>query len=127
MNERPEIINVIQDAAYEVHMHLKQGYLEAVYKAALKFELTQRGLKVEEEVPLAVRYKGHLVGEYRADLLVNDSIIIELKACSELLPIHETQIINYLTTTGLDYGILINYGSTRFAFRVKTRIYTKTT
>ena len=119
-----KLIDTIYAAAFEVREHLKAGYLESVYKNALVIELKSRGLKVQAEVPITVRYKGYSVGEFRADIVVNGQIILELKAVAEISPIHETQLVNYLVATGIDHGILINYGE-NYAFRYKTRIYRK--
>lgn len=88
-------------------------------------KLKIRGLHAETEVPLKVLYKECVVGEFRVDIVVEGRVIIELKAVKELNPIHEAQLINYLTTTGIDNGILINYSGERFAFRVKNRIYNR--
>lgn len=118
-----QLIEQINEAAYEVRKNLTPGYLESVYRNALLFELRQRGLQAEDEAPIKVNYKGTAVGEFRCDILVNNAVIIELKACRELKSSHEAQLVNYLNATKLDYGILINYGGEKFAFRVKTRIY----
>lgn len=122
MNER-ELIDAINVAAYEVRLNLTRGYLEEVYHEALMVELQSRGIKAIKDAPVPVYYKGHLIKGYKADILVEDRIILELKAVDYVLPIHEAQLVNYLTATGLDKGILINYGGEKFAFRVKDRIY----
>lgn len=119
-----QLVNLIYAAAFEVREHLKEGYLESVYRNALMIELKMRGLKVQAEAPISVKYKGYTVGEFRADIIVNDQIILELKAVREILQIHEAQLVNYLVATGIDHGILINYGE-NYAFRHKTRIYRK--
>ena len=118
-----ELLNIVKDAAYEVRKALSFGYLESVYQDALLYELQSRGIDAKLEEPLQVLYKGHLVGEFKADILVEDRIIVEIKACQNLLPVHETQLINYLKATGIDKGLLINYGSETFACREKDRIY----
>ena len=120
-----ELLELINKAAYQVRLHLTPGYLESVYQNALMLELKNLGLHVQREVPLNVIYKNEIVGEFRADIVVENRIIIELKAVRELNPIHETQLINYLTTTGMPYGVLINFGADRYAFRVKTKDYQK--
>lgn len=124
MNDQ-ELIQTINTAAYEVRRHLTPGYLESVYGKALVYELKSRGLNAEIEVPLQVLYKGCVVGEFRADIVVEGRVIIELKSVKEINPAHEAQLVNYLTATGIDYGILINYGGEKFAFRVKNRIYNR--
>ena len=98
-------------AAYKVHNTLGSGYLEKVYENAMLIELRKRGLVVQSQFPIAVYYEGELVGEYAADLFVENLVIIELKAVENLHPRHEAQLVNYLTGTGKDIGLLINFGS----------------
>ncbi len=121
--EIENILDIIKEAAYEVRLNLAPGYLESVYQNALIIELQSRGLKVEKEVSIPVRYKGEVVGDFRADIVVNNSVILELKSVRDLNPVHEAQLVNYLTTTGFDYGYLINYGSEKFRIIRKTRLY----
>jgi len=102
----------IVGAAMEVHRILGPGFLEAVYEKALAYELTLRGIPFENQKSLAVTYKGRSVGNYVADFVVNDQIILELKAIVKLAPIHEVQAHNYLTATGLRLAILLNFGAT---------------
>ena len=85
--------------------------------------MRSRGLNAEKEIPIPVKYKNHIVGDFRADILVNNTIIIELKAVRELTPLHEAQLVNYLVATGIDYGYLINYGGEKYRIIRKTRIY----
>lgn len=99
------------------------GFLESVYQNALIIELRNRGLKAEKEVAIPVRYKGIIVGDFRADILVEDAVIIELKAVSLTTSIHEAQLVNYLIATGIDHGYLINYGAEKYRIIHKTRIY----
>lgn len=120
-----ELLLIIKDAAYQVRLHLAPGYLESVYQNALLVELNLRGLLAEKEAPIEVRYKDVVVGDFRADILVEKRIIIELKAVSEIHPVHEAQLVNYLNATGLDHGVLINYGGEKYSFRVKDRIYNR--
>ncbi len=118
-----ELLQIIRDAAYQVRLSLAPGFLESVYRNALIFELRLRGLNVEKEAPIEVRYKGIVVGDFRADILVEKRIIVELKAVSEIHPVHEAQLVNYLNATGLNHGVLINYGGEKYSFRVKDRVY----
>jgi GxxExxY protein len=106
-----ELAYAIVGAAMEVHNQLGPGFLEVVYRKALIYELTLRGILVEEEKLLPVYYKGQLVGEYRADIVVDGKIILEIKAVSALTKAHDAQAIHYLTATGLRLAILINFGS----------------
>ena len=114
---------IIKDAAYEVRLALRPGFLESVYQNALVHELRLKGLLVETEVPIIVKYKEVVVGNFRADILVEKNVIIEVKAISELHPIHEAQLVNYLVATGIDYGFLINYGGDIFRIALKRRLY----
>lgn len=105
-----ELSYAIVGAAMEVHRVLGPGFLEAVYQAALAHELALRDIQFEQFRRLPVIYKGVLVGEYEADLVVEDKVILELKAVSKLHPAHEAQAINYLAATGLRLVILLNFG-----------------
>ena len=120
-----EVLRVIREAAYEVRLNLAPGYLESVYRNALMHELSLRGLASEKEVPIPVMYKGHVVGDFRADLLVAGSVILELKATKDVGMIHETQLVNYLVDTGIDHGFLINYGGDKFRIIHKIRLLSK--
>lgn len=117
-----ELTGRIIHAAYVVHGILKFGFLESVYAKALKRELASLGLKCESEKPLDVYYKGEVVGHFVADMVVEDTIIIELKAVKALKEEHEWQLVNYLTATGLEVGLLINFGHN---LEVKRKICTK--
>lgn len=117
------LINRIQDAAFEVRRNLTFGYLEAIYHNALMHELRVRGIPAKDYVKIPVFYKNERVGEYEADIVVDDRVILEIKAVRELAPAHEAQLVNYLTATGINDGVLINYGGEKFKFHRKTRIY----
>ena len=106
-----ELTYSIIGAAMEVHCVLGPGYLEAVYQAALAHELTLRGVRFEQFRQLPVAYKGVPVGSYEADFVVEDKVILEIKAVSRLLPQHEAQAQNYLTATGLRLALLLNFGT----------------
>ncbi|MBU1660313.1 MAG: GxxExxY protein [Chloroflexi bacterium] len=97
-------------AFFAVYNALGYGFLEKVYANALKLELERRGLKVNQEFPIVVRYLGQVVGEYYADLLVNDLVIVEIKATKTLLQEHEAQLLNYLKATPYEVGLLLNFG-----------------
>jgi GxxExxY protein len=96
--------------AYTVHNALGSGFLEKVYENALRVELEKAGLISEQQVPITVYYDGQIVGEFAADLLVEDKLIVELKAVQALAKKHEVQLVNYLTATNIDIGLLINFG-----------------
>lgn len=114
-------------AAMEVHAVLGSGFLEAIYQAAFEKELSIRGIPFARKVNLPVSYKGDLIGKYEADLVVDEKIIIELKSISKLNSMHEAQAIHYLTTTGLQLALLINFGAGSLEYRrvVKTKKETK--
>jgi GxxExxY protein len=103
----------IVGAAMEVHNTLGPGFLEKVYEEALAYELDLRGITVETQHPLVVHYKGRIVGEYIADMIVEDKIILELKAIKQLAKIHTAQAVNYLVATGYELAILLNFGPSR--------------
>ena len=105
----------IREIAYQLHVYLGAGYLEKVYENALKHRLEKAGLKVRQQVPIRVYDEdGFMAGFYEADLIVNDCIILELKAVSALTPVHMAQLLNYLKATGICDGMLINFGSEKF-------------
>lgn len=103
--------------AYEVHKHLGRGFLEKVYVNALVRELERCSLKVAVEAPIDVRYKTDIVGVFYADLLVEDSVICEIKAVQRLMPEHEAQLLNYLKATSKKVGLLINFGEASVRFK----------
>ena len=115
--QHPEITGQVIGAAFEVYRELGYGILERVYQRAMQVELCQRGLKAETESSIDVHYKGVVVGEYRADLLVNGAVIVELKAAKAYMPDDEPQLLNELRGTGLKVGLLINFGRTKVEFK----------
>lgn len=117
------LVSEVIDAAFTVRQHLSEGYLENVYKNALLHELALRGIAALPEYDIKVSYKGVCVGAYRADLLVDNRLIVELKAVSELSTASEVQLVNYLTATGIDHGLLINFGAPKIDIRRKFRVY----
>jgi GxxExxY protein len=103
-----------------VHKELGCGFVEKVYKNALAVELQEANIKCSVEVPLKVLYHEKTVGDYCADMVVDDKIIVEVKAVSNLAAIHEVQLVNYLKATGLQLGLLINFAE---SVKVKRRIF----
>jgi GxxExxY protein len=101
--------NAIIGAALEVHRILGPGFLEAVYTEAMAVELAFRGIRFEQQRPVGLRYKGQPVGEGRLDFLIDDGLVLELKAVDKLLPIHHAQVLSYLKSTGCQLGLLINF------------------
>jgi len=104
-----DVTYAINGAVFEVNRVLGPGFLEKVYENALMIELRSRGLKVEAQVPIKVLYKNDVVGEYIADIFVEDRVIVELKTVESLEKIHEAQLLNYLKATGLNIGMLVNF------------------
>ena len=104
-------------AAMEVHRILGPGFLESVYQAALEKELTLRGIPFQHEVELPVSYKGDLVGIYKADLIIDSKIIVEIKGISKLNASHQAQALHYLAATGLELAILVNFGMSSLEYR----------
>ena len=104
----------IVGCALAVYNHLKPGYLESVYEEALEIELLDEGFSVRRQVRLPVTYKGRVLkSRFVADLVINDSHLVELKAVSNLAKIHERQVESYLKSTGMESGLLVNFGNLR--------------
>ena len=104
----------IRGAVFEVNRILGAGFLEKVYERALVLELMGSGLKAASQVPINVKYKDQNVGEYFADIIVNDCLLIELKASKSLTDEHKSQVLHYLKATGIEHALLINFGSYKF-------------
>jgi len=97
-------------AFYNVYNKLGHGFLERVYENSLTIALRRAGLDVVQQAPISVRFDGEVVGEYFADLLVNRVVIVEIKATEKLCEAHEAQLLNYLKATGIEVGLLLNFG-----------------
>jgi len=105
-------------AAMEVHRQLGRGFLEGVYCGALEWEFNDRGILCRREVDLPIRYKGRLLNTlYRADFVCYDSVVVEAKALAKLSGTEESQVINYLKATGLEIGLLLNFGSDSLEYK----------
>ncbi len=107
--------------AMQVHRALGTGFLESVYHRALELELADAGIDFVSELKLDVFYKNRIVGHFIADLIIENRLIVELKAIETLSAIHEVQLVNYLTATNKDAGLLINFGSKSLQFKRKHR------
>lgn len=105
------ITKKIIKAFYVVYNELGHGFLESVYEKSLYISLEKMGLKVSSQQPISVYFQQNLVGNFVADLIVEDKVIVELKAVEHLLPLHEAQLINYLKATNIEIGLLMNFGS----------------
>jgi GxxExxY protein len=108
-----QLTYAINGAVFEVSRILGPGFLEKVYENALLVELRQKGIKAQGQASIRVTYKDTLVGDYIADVLVDDQVIVELKTVERLEKIHEAQLLNYLKATGLKVGLLVNFKSPR--------------
>lgn len=104
------ITDVILKVYYDVYNELGYGFLEKVYQNAMYFELKSLGYKVEAQKQIKVYFKRQLVGEYYSDLIVEDKVIVELKATELLMNVHVAQIMNYLKATPIEVGVLLNFG-----------------
>ncbi len=120
-----EITDIILRSFYEVYNELGNGFLESVYENALHIVLTGYGLYVERQKGINVFFRGKIIGDFKADLIVNEKVIIELKAVRALDPAHEAQLINYLKATDIEVGLLLNFGRKpefkRFAYDNKRK------
>ena len=105
-----EITSEIIAAFYAVYNILGYGFLEKVYENALILELRKKGLTVKKQVPIKVKYEGQIIGEYFADLFVEDKVIVELKAVEKIISVHNAQLLNYLKATEMEVGLLLNFG-----------------
>jgi GxxExxY protein len=124
--EDEALTEAIIGCAMKVHRTLGPGFLESVYENAFAHEMRKTGLHVECQVPIKVYYDGIVVGDFSADMLVEGRILIENKAVLALNTAHEVQLVNYLTATGIEIGLLINFGAARLDFKRKYRTYRKT-
>ena len=115
-----ELTAKIIECAYKVHNTLGFGFLEAVYQNALLIELIKAGLRAEKEKKIQVYYDTQLVGDYMADIIVEGKVILEFKSVKKLHPAHEAQLINYLKATGIEVGLLINFGE---SVEIKRKVF----
>lgn len=111
------ITSKIISIAYQVHSELGHGFNEKIFENSLAIALTEDGFKASQQHPINVHFRGHLVGEFYADILVEDTIILELKALTVLAPEHHAQLINYLKATNLQTGLLLNFGTPKLQIK----------
>lgn len=105
-----ELTETIIGVFYEVYNELGFGFLESVYRNSLRLALLEKGLSVEQEVAVSVFFRGHNVGDFRADLVINGAILVELKTADHIVAAHESQVLNYLRSTTLELGLILNFG-----------------
>jgi GxxExxY protein len=111
MDELDKLTEKIIGCAIEVHRVLSPGLLESSYEAAMCVELTDAGMRFQKQVVIPALYKGRNIGEYRLDMIVEDSVVVELKSVQKLDPVFEAQILTYLRVTGKKVGLLINFNN----------------
>jgi GxxExxY protein len=116
-----EITSDIINAFYKVYNILGYGFLEKVYENALALELAERGHAVKQQLPIQVYYEGKAVGEYFADMLIDDKVVLELKSAESIAKEHEAQLVNYLKASKIEIGLLLNFGKEP---RFKRKIFT---
>jgi GxxExxY protein len=121
--EHEELTRIIIGCAINVHRSLGPGFLESVYRNALAHELSKQGLEVACEKRLQVRYDGALVGDFFADMMIQNTVLIENKAVQALNKAHEVQLVNYLVATQIETGLLLNFGAQRLQLKRKSRVY----
>jgi GxxExxY protein len=111
-----ELTAKILECCFEVTKELGAGFLESVYERALVVALAHKGLHVKSQVALKVNFRGVIVGDFYADLIVGDKVLVELKSVLRILSEHKAQVINYLNATGLEVGLLVNFGNPRLEY-----------
>ena len=116
-----DLTRVIIGCAFEVINELGAGFLESVYERSLIVALHQAGIRARSQAPITVTFRDRRVGEFYADILVEDSVIVELKAVKAITTQHQAQVINYLNAAGIEVGLLINFGNPRLEYRRLTR------
>lgn len=119
--EHKELTETIIGCAYRVYNKMGFGFLESVYERCLMIELRKAGLTAESQVPINVEYEGEVVGEFVADVLVNDAVIVELKSVKRIVRAHEIQVVNYLTATQKEIGLILNFSETKVEVKRKVR------
>lgn len=121
MMKHKEMTEKIIGCAYRVYNKMGFGFLESVYENCLLIELKKAGLKAEAQKPINVFYDGEIVGEFKADVIVDDLIILELKSVRRIVTAYELQLVNYLTATHKDVGLIINFGEKKVEVKRKVR------
>ncbi len=124
-DEVNRVSKLVVGAAIEVHTHLGPGHSEAVYEAALCIELALRNISFERQFPVILLYKGHGVGESRLDSLVEGLLVVELKSCEAILPLHRAKVISYLRATGKQLGLFLNFNVPMLKDGIKRIVQTR--
>ena len=119
--EYQEVTETIIGCAYRVYNKMGFGFLESVYEKCLLIELRKAGLNTESQKPITVYYESEVVGEFVADIIVNDAIILELKSVRRIIKAHEVQLVNYLVATGKPVGLILNFGEKKVEIKRKVK------
>ena len=119
--EYKEVTEAIIGCAYRVYNKMGFGFLESVYEKCMLIELYKAGLNAESQKPITVYYEGEIVGQFIADIIVNDAIILELKSVRKIIKAHEVQLVNYLVATGKPVGLLLNFGDSKVEIKRKIK------
>lgn len=118
MDDIMRLCDRIREICYAIHLYHGNGYLETVYENALVHRLRKAGFRVEQQRPITIHDEdGAVIGEYFADIVVNGHLLLELKACKSITNEHKSQLIHYLKATGIEHGLLVNFGSYKFEIR----------
>ena len=119
--EYKDVTDTLIGCAYRVYNKMGFGFLESVYEKCLLIELRKAGLDVESQKPVTVYYENEIVGEFVADIIVNDTIILELKSVRRIIKAHEVQLVNYLVATGKPVGLILNFGERKVEIKRKIK------
>ncbi|MCK5565710.1 MAG: GxxExxY protein [Planctomycetes bacterium] len=119
--QHSELTEKIIACAYTVYNKMGYGYLESVYEKCMLIELADIGLNVETQKPLKVCYKGQIVGDFVADVIVNDTVMVELKSVSKIIKAHEIQLVNYLVSTNKPVGLILNFAENKVEVKRKVK------
>jgi len=119
--QHKELTEKIIAAAYHVYNKMGFGFLESVYEKCLLIELGKSGLKAESQKPIIVEYENEVVGEFKADVIVEDTVILELKSVRQITLAHEVQLVNYLVATGKPVGLILNFGEQKVEVKRKVK------
>ena len=119
--QHSELTEKIIACAYKIYNKMGYGYLESVYEKCMLIELEGIGLNVETQKPLKVFYEGRIVGDFVADIIVNDTVIVELKSVSKIVKAHEIQLVNYLVTTNKPVGLILNFAKDKVEVKRKVK------
>lgn len=119
--DHKELTEKVIGCAYRVYNKMGYGFLESVYEKCLMIELRNAGLQAESQMPIPVEYEGEPVGEFIADIVVEGSVILELKSVKQIIRAHEMQLVNYLVATGIEVGLILNFAEENVEIKRKVR------